>query len=113
MHLKMSGPNHSRTQAIKALEDAGFVVHLDEFGEPLNHNWGMEHEVDNGAWLTVEGDDIDKANDAVGPFGWRLRAHHDAPERPERQDIAGVSERLKSLGLDPSALRTLLRDGER
>ena len=103
--MKLSGPNHSRAQATKALEDAGFVVHLDEFGEPLNYEWGMEHEVDNGAWLTVTGDDIDAAHGAVEPFGWRLRAHHDAVDEPRP---LSTGEKLRALGLEPDALRELL-----
>ena len=104
--IGLSGPQAQRKSVAAALKDAGFRVVQDEFGDPIRHDHGMEHEVMNGAWVTVEGSDMNAAHTVVEPFGWRLRTHHetDEPERPPTS-----AERLARFGLTADDLREILK----
>lgn len=106
MHIKLSGPQSGRKKAVQALEDAGFPVFRDQFGDPIADSFG-EDEGRNCTWLVCEGDDINRANDAVTEFGWRLRAHHEAPS-PRKPDGLSLPDRLKLLGIEPDDLRAFL-----
>jgi hypothetical protein len=76
-----SGPQSQHRKALKALRDAGFTVVLDDTGEPSAHDWGqsIEGRVPQ-AFLTVEGDDVNRLVSALETAKWRLRAHWDKPE---------------------------------
>jgi hypothetical protein len=76
-----SGPQSQQRKALKALKDAGYTVVLDDVGEPSAHDWG--HPIEGRAplaFLTVEGDDVDRLVGVLEPVKWRLRAHWDKPE---------------------------------
>jgi hypothetical protein len=82
--ITLSGPAHSEQQARNALAAAQFDVHAD------SHDYGLPPHTDGQAesFVNVEGDDVDRAWDAVRSLGWRLRLHHltapVAPPSPER-----------------------------
>lgn len=68
--ITLSGPEAAEQEARVALAGAGFTV-LDYY----HHNLGVEVGT---AFVSVRGEDINLANDCVGPFGWRLRMHEQA-----------------------------------
>ena len=90
LHIVLSGPASQLKSAQKALKDAGFTIVLNDLGDPLTHDWGMAASADTElldgvptakeskvpiAFLTVEGDDVNRAAEFVEPLKWRLRSH--------------------------------------
>lgn len=160
MLIALSGPQHARKGAAKSLEDAGFRVVRNAYGDPVDDSHGMPdttltrwtgatwqqgdidalpdgkcrcggrpehgHKVGDivpgtgtvepvevpGAgpvsWLTVAGDDANKANAAVRSAGWVVRSQmHEV----EEQRPLTPAEKLAAIGLSPADLRSILAGG--
>lgn len=87
--IVLSGPIAQRGPASKTLAQNGFSI---ADGDPTDGHGlpDVEQLVENAdgvpvmvaksdagvSWLTVHGDDVDRAQELVSGFGWRLRAHH-------------------------------------
>ena len=56
-------------------------------------------------FLTVDGDDPDKANQAVSELSWRLRAHWDKQEEPKKESL---EQRLARVGIGVDELKKLM-----
>ena len=100
----VSGPQSSRTKALKTLKDAGFHVVLNDVGDPSDYDWGHDHG-ETEQFLTVEHEDHNRAVEVLEPLKWRLRSHRDAPEAVRAPT---VEERLAAVGLSLGDLRTAL-----
>lgn len=81
--IVLSGPQGKLTEVHKALEDAGFTLHLDAKRKPSKHDWGHHDTPSGHVFCTVDGPDINVANAAVEEFGWRLRGHWEMSEAEE------------------------------
>jgi hypothetical protein len=98
--ITLSGPRTSEQQARNALVAEQFDM------SPPDHDYGLPAVSDQQAeaFITVIGDDVDKAWDAVRALGWQLRIHHETPEParpgPEQQladTFAEYGRRLAAL----------------
>ena len=81
--ILVSGPKATVAQARNVLGVAGFRV-LDtdrDHGYPATVTGKKIREAQ--AFVTVEGDDVDRAHEVVTPLHWRLRAHWETPPIPE------------------------------
>lgn len=97
MTIVLSGPASFITQAKSALRAARFDV------QDTEHDWGLNGTPEGHAYVTVIGDDIDKAWAAVDPLGWRLRSHwNNDPVETEHSALALSPAEL-------SAVRELLK----
>lgn len=67
--ILLSGPTHSRLQAVAALRQAGPDVNADDKG---SHGFEVQ---DGEAWIACRYSDVDAAVRAVEPLGWALRSH--------------------------------------
>ena len=79
LDIVLSGPKVSEQQARNALVSAGFDVHATDHAHgmsPLSD--GQQAE----AFVTITGDDVNNAAEAVRSLGWALRMHFDTPEQP-------------------------------
>jgi hypothetical protein len=63
--ITLSGPEDAEQDARASLAAAGFTLTDDTY----------ELDDNSGAWLTVEGTDVDRAQASVAWLGWRLRMH--------------------------------------
>ena len=76
--IVLSGPKVGEQQARNALVAARFDVH------DRGHDYGLPPLSDQQAeaFLVCEGEDVDKATEAVRGLGWTLRMHLDAQPNP-------------------------------
>lgn len=131
----LSGPQGKRAAAIKALEAARFRVHLDATNGPLGYDHGHAASTatewtgqrdENGdvirgtgeivakkaahpaAFLTVDGDDVDRAIGAVESLGWHLRSHWNVEQHItviEQDDELAPAQRLARVEQDLRILK--------
>ena len=100
----VSGPQSSRTKALKTLKDAGFHVVLNDVGDPSDYDWGHDHGETSSSSRS-------STRTTIAPWKcwsrlkWRLRSHRDAPEAVRAPT---VEERLAAVGLSLGDLRTAL-----
>lgn len=92
-----------------ALTEAGFALRLDVKGNPDPFDWGFG-TTDEGkhiCFITVIGEDVNAAHDAVASLGWRQRAQHDVLEDVALGHITPV-QKLARLGLTPADVKAIL-----
>ena len=100
--IYLSGPKAAESQARTALGSRGFKV-LDTVRDHGLPPFATEGEATSEpqSFIQCEGDDINAANDAVSPLGWRLRMHHNPPQvlppDPDQETAATLAEMRREL----------------
>jgi hypothetical protein len=77
--ITLSGRSDAASQAETALSREGFTV-IDDYRHGLPPMATGVEPTEPQAFVTVCGEDINAAHDAVKDYGWVLRSHHKTAE---------------------------------
>ena len=107
LRIVLSGPIHEATRVADDLAQAGFTLLPDVNGDPSPHDYGFDGEAQGVPvrFLSVDGEDVDKAAGIAAEAGWRLRGHWTVPEPPRKRT---VEERLALIGFTVAEMRELV-----
>ena len=107
--IVLSGPKVAEQQVRNALTAAGFGVqaHDHDYGLPPIHV-EKKRAREAHSFVTVEGNDVDKATETVGSLGWRLRMHHETPEPKPPSTEQLLLAKLAELELKVADLTTMV-----
>lgn len=131
--IVLSGPKSSRSQARAALSGAGFeplpTDHDHGLAPSTKTEWSGDRYTDTvkghhakgdivpggeivavrvrqpQAFVTVEGDDVNRAHAAVEPLGWQLRAHHETPPPEPTPEPSALEARFAAMQAEIDALK--------
>lgn len=97
----LGGPTASEQQARNALASERFDVHAE------GHDYGLPPSTDAQAesFVSVTGDDVDKAAACVSRLGWRLRLHHETPEPTPLSEAEMLRADLAEMRAEIDALK--------
>lgn len=101
----LSGPKSAATQARNALAAAGLDVQQTEHDHGLPATATGKDIRQAQAFITVHGDDIDKAHETVAPLGWRLRMHFETTEPAPPSVEQLLADRLAALEAELAKLK--------
>lgn len=102
--IVLSGPKTAESQARTALASAGFCVHgrARDYGLP-DHAHG--HKRQTVAFISCEGDDLDRAVKVAKTLGYALRLHHGTVPEPEPSPMETIAATLAEMQREIAALK--------